>query len=40
VPELFRAAITAKGDVRTLPCHLEEKGGMDGFYAARLKRVS
>ena len=40
LPELFRAAINAKGDVRTLPCHLEEKGGMDGFYAARLKRVS
>jgi 16S rRNA (cytosine967-C5)-methyltransferase len=27
------------GDLRTLPCHLAARGGMDGFYAARLKRV-
>ncbi len=32
--------IDANGDLRTLPCHLVEQGGMDGFYAARLKRVS
>ena len=31
--------ITADGDLRTLPCHLSELGGMDGFYAARLKRL-
>lgn len=31
--------ITQAGDLRTLPCHLAEKGGMDGFYAARLVRV-
>ncbi len=30
--------ITPAGDLRSLPCHLAEKGGMDGFYAARLKR--
>jgi 16S rRNA (cytosine967-C5)-methyltransferase len=30
--------ITADGDLRTLPCHLAETGGMDGFYAARLVR--
>lgn len=30
--------ITPDGDLRTLPCHLREQGGMDGFYAARLKR--
>jgi 16S rRNA (cytosine967-C5)-methyltransferase len=30
--------ISAKGDLRTLPCHLADEGGMDGFYAARLKR--
>jgi 16S rRNA (cytosine967-C5)-methyltransferase len=30
--------ITPNGDLRTLPCHLSDKGGMDGFYAARLKR--
>ena len=30
--------ITAEGDLRTLPCHLLDLGGMDGFYAARLRR--
>jgi 16S rRNA (cytosine967-C5)-methyltransferase len=50
-PEFARAPITADelfghsewitpdGDLRTLPCHLGDKGGMDGFYAARLKRT-
>lgn len=28
--------VTAKGEIRTLPCHLTELGGMDGFYAAVL----
>lgn len=28
--------ITEAGDVRVLPFHLEQKGGMDGFYIARL----
>ncbi|MGE5539695.1 MAG: RsmB/NOP family class I SAM-dependent RNA methyltransferase [Gemmatimonas sp.] len=32
------ALITAEGDLRTLPCHWSDKGGMDGFYAARLQR--
>ena len=32
--------IDATGDLRTLPCHLAGKGGMDGFYAARLRRRS
>ena len=32
--------IDAQGDLRTLPCHLAEQGGMDGFYAARLRRRS
>lgn len=35
LPEL----ITAVGDLRTLPCHLPEAGGMDGFYAARLRHL-
>ncbi len=47
-PEFSRAPITAEevfdhadwitpdGDLRTLPCYLP--GGMDGFYAARLKK--
>lgn len=30
-------AVTAAGDLRTLPCHLAAEGGMDGFYAARLQ---
>ena len=32
LPEL----LTPEGDLRTLPCHLADQGGMDGFYAARL----
>src|SRR5581483_6368019 len=32
--------ISADGDLRTLPCHLADRGGMDGFYAARLRRRS
>jgi 16S rRNA (cytosine967-C5)-methyltransferase len=31
--------INADGELRTLPCHLANIGGMDGFYAARLKRL-
>ena len=40
--ELFGHAewIDANGDLRTLPCHLGGQGGMDGFYAARLRRLS
>ena len=30
--------VSAEGDLRTLPCHLAEDGGMDGFYAVRLRR--
>lgn len=26
------------GDLRTLPCHLPAQGGLDGFYACRLRR--
>jgi 16S rRNA (cytosine967-C5)-methyltransferase len=32
----LKELITPEGDLRTLPCHLIEQGGMDGFYAARL----
>jgi 16S rRNA (cytosine967-C5)-methyltransferase len=28
--------VTEGGDLRTLPCHLAEHDGIDGFYAARL----
>jgi 16S rRNA (cytosine967-C5)-methyltransferase len=31
--------ITPDGDLRTLPCHLAEQGGMDAFFAARLRRL-
>lgn len=30
--------ITQNGDLRTMPFHLGKQGGMDGFYAARLRR--
>jgi 16S rRNA (cytosine967-C5)-methyltransferase len=30
--------LTPAGDLRTLPCHFADRGGMDGFYAARLVR--
>ncbi|MEQ8195261.1 MAG: transcription antitermination factor NusB [Rhodospirillales bacterium] len=33
------AWLTAEGELRTLPCHLAEQGGMDGFFAARLRRI-
>lgn len=31
--------LDAGGDLRTLPCHLGERDGMDGFYGARLRRL-
>lgn len=31
--------ISAQGDLRTMPFHLAEQGGMDGFFAARLRRL-
>ena len=30
--------VTERGDLRTLPCHLADQGGMDGFFSARLRR--
>jgi 16S rRNA (cytosine967-C5)-methyltransferase len=40
--ELFGHAefLDANGDLRTLPCQLSQRGGMDGFYTARLRRLS
>ncbi len=32
--------VTPRGDVQTLPCHLAEADGMDGFFIARLERVA
>jgi 16S rRNA (cytosine967-C5)-methyltransferase len=39
--EVFGRAdwLSPEGDLRTLPCHLAELGGMDGFYACRLRRL-
>ncbi|MBV8889868.1 MAG: MFS transporter [Alphaproteobacteria bacterium] len=31
--------ISAEGDLRTLPCHLGEYDGLDGFFGARLIRL-
>lgn len=31
--------LTPAGDIRTLPCHWSDIGGMDGFYVARLIRT-
>jgi 16S rRNA (cytosine967-C5)-methyltransferase len=32
--------LTPEGDLRTLPAHWAERGGIDGFYAARLRRLA
>jgi 16S rRNA (cytosine967-C5)-methyltransferase len=32
--------ISSRGDLKTLPFYWSERGGMDGFYAARLQRYS
>jgi 16S rRNA (cytosine967-C5)-methyltransferase len=32
--------VTAEGDIRTLPSYWPEKGGMDGFFVARIHRRS
>ncbi|MBV9584383.1 MAG: methyltransferase domain-containing protein [Alphaproteobacteria bacterium] len=31
--------VTPEGDLRTLPCHLAEYDGVDGFYSARLVKL-
>lgn len=31
--------VTPAGDLRSLPCHLADRGGMDAFFAARLERL-
>ena len=33
-------AVTETGDVRTLPHHLGDEGGLDAFYIARLRRAA
>jgi 16S rRNA (cytosine967-C5)-methyltransferase len=34
----FEDCLTPEGDLRSLPCHLPAQGGLDGFYACRLRR--
>ncbi|WP_343561008.1 RsmB/NOP family class I SAM-dependent RNA methyltransferase [Kiloniella sp. b19] len=34
--EAFVPLVTADGDLRCLPCHWRDLGGMDGFFASRL----
>ncbi len=34
----WEEVLTSTGELRTLPCHLSDAGGIDGFYAARLQR--
>ncbi|MEX2616357.1 MAG: 16S rRNA (cytosine(967)-C(5))-methyltransferase RsmB [Alphaproteobacteria bacterium] len=38
IPSL-ESAITAAGEVRTLPSHWAARGGIDGFFIARLRRI-
>ncbi len=35
----LKECISAEGDLRTLPCHLADRDGIDGFFAARLRRL-
>ena len=34
----FAELLNEAGDLRSLPCHLADLGGLDGFYACRLER--
>ena len=38
VPD-FDACITPAGALRVTPAHLADKGGADGFYIARLRKI-
>jgi 16S rRNA (cytosine967-C5)-methyltransferase len=35
----LKELVSPAGDLRTLPCHIPELGGLDGFYAGRLERL-
>jgi len=35
----FTELLNENGQLRTLPCHMAEIGGMDGFFAARLRKI-
>ncbi len=32
--------VNSEGDIRVLPYHLKEQGGMDGFFVSRLQKIS
>lgn len=36
----FNDIVTPRGDVRVMPYHMGNNGGMDGFFVSRLRRVS
>ncbi|MDX1923197.1 MAG: transcription antitermination factor NusB [Alphaproteobacteria bacterium] len=36
----WEEGVTSAGDLRTLPYYMAAFGGMDGFYAARLKKIA
>ena len=38
--DLFAPLITPDGDLRCLPCHWSDLGGLDGFFASRLRKIS
>ena len=37
--QLLFHPILSDGDVRTLPCYWEDRGGIDGFFVSRLRRI-
>jgi 16S rRNA (cytosine967-C5)-methyltransferase len=39
LPQEWAALVAADGTLRSLPCYLPDLGGLDGFYAARLRRM-
>lgn len=39
LPPAWGQMIAADGTVRSLPCHLPDLGGLDGFYATKLRRT-
>ncbi|MGE3713911.1 MAG: RsmB/NOP family class I SAM-dependent RNA methyltransferase, partial [Alphaproteobacteria bacterium] len=36
IPPYYANYATSHGGIRTLPCHMEDSGGMDGFYTVQL----
>ncbi len=40
LPDGLGELVTGDGELRSLPCHLADLGGLDGFYAARLRRLA